>query len=332
MTDSTSNRNISIKKSAVGSAIISGDVNTIYVIHQSTQQRYEPQPTEGTSGVLHKNPYKGLAAFNESDADRYFGREAQVERLLRRFHDFYTQESLPRFLAILGPSGSGKSSLAQAGLIPELARRPLPGWNDSRFVLLVPGSRPLEALASVLARISTDDIMPVARTREFLVELKRRDNNGQYNGLLRIVDTLPEIATTPIIVLVDQFHELYTLCSDVDERMAFIENLLNACSYVGSRVSVVITLRTDFLAKTQAHSKLNLAISEYAFIVPEMNELELRAAISKPAKLAGYPLDEATIALLTSDVKGREGALPLLQFTLTRIWDALAEGCSPAET
>lgn len=104
-----SNRSIQIQESAVGSAIVSGDGNTIYVIHQTTQQRQEI--TTETTAQLGPNPYKGLAAFTEQDGDRYFGREAQVERLWERFQRLLEQSTVPRLLPILGPSGSGKSSL-----------------------------------------------------------------------------------------------------------------------------------------------------------------------------------------------------------------------------
>ncbi|TVQ08933.1 MAG: ATP-binding protein, partial [Leptolyngbya sp. DLM2.Bin27] len=141
-------RGIQIQESAVGSAIVSGDGNTIYVIHQTTQQRQEPATAE-IPVKLGPNPYKGLAAFTEQDGDRYFGRETQVKRLWERFQRLVEQSEVPRLLPILGPSGSGKSSLARAGLIPALAQRPLLGKAQLRVAVLVPGSHPLEALAGV---------------------------------------------------------------------------------------------------------------------------------------------------------------------------------------
>ncbi len=182
-----------------------------------------------------------------------------------------------RLLPILGPSGSGKSSLARAGLIPQLARTPLPGWKDSRVAVLTPGSHPVEALAGVLARIVTNDPAPVERTQEFERVLKRQSD-------------------------------------------------------AGGRASVVITLRTDFLGETHTHELLNDVICNQQVMVPAMKEAELRAAIAKPAELAGHPLDDATVTLLTGDAKDREGALPLLQFALTRIWEGITRGVAPADT
>jgi tetratricopeptide (TPR) repeat protein len=283
------------------------------------------------------NPYKGLTAFNENDADRYFGREGQVKRLWQRFHDLAEQSgranAVPRFLPILGPSGCGKSSLARAGFIPELARRPLPGKDRMRVAVLVPGTHPVEALAGVLAKVATQDPMPVTKTREFTTELNLPTAAGLYDGMRRIADLMPQIKDSPLVVLVDQFEEIYSLCKDTNERKAFIENLLCAASDPTGNLSVIITLRSDFLGETQRHPGLNQVISsDQSVIVPAMTESELRRAIAEPAKQAGHPLDEATVDLLVEDTEGREGALPLLQFALTRIWEGLGEGTPPVET
>ena len=328
--------NIRIEESAVGSAIVSGDGNTIYVIHQTTEQRCESSLTD-TAVSIGPNPYKGLTAFNENDADRYFGREGQVKRLWQRFQDLAEQSgranAVPRFLPILGPSGCGKSSLARAGFIPELARRPLPGKDRMRVAVLVPGTHPVEALAGVLAKVATQDPMPVTKTREFTTELNLPTAAGLYDGMRRIADLMPQIKDSPLVVLVDQFEEVYSLCKDTNERQAFIENLLCAASDPTGNLSVIITLRSDFLGETQRHPVLNQVIgSDQSVIVPAMTEDELRRAIAEPAKQAGHPLDEATVDLLVKDTEGREGALPLLQFALTRIWEGLGEGTPPAET
>ncbi|MDJ0705872.1 MAG: WD40 repeat domain-containing protein [Leptolyngbyaceae cyanobacterium MO_188.B28] len=333
MTEPSSNRSIRIEDRAVGSAIVSGDGNTIYVIQQATEQRRE-EATSDTATNIGPNPYKGLAAFKESDADCYFGREAQIERLWQRFHDLVEQSgrnnAAPRILLILGPSGCGKSSLARAGFIPELARRPLPGKDHMRVAVMMPGSRPLEALAGVLAKVATDDPLPVEKAGEFEEALKKTSDAGECEGLRRIANLIPGIRDTSLVILVDQFEEVYSLCKDTQQRNLFINNLLHAASDSTGDVSMVITLRSDFWGETQQHEQLNQVIgSDQSVNVPAMTVAELRRAIAEPAKQAGYSLDEATIDLLVKDTEGREGALPLLQFALTRIWDGLSEGKTP---
>ncbi|OKH57177.1 NACHT and WD repeat domain-containing protein, partial [Scytonema sp. HK-05] len=334
MSDSTfggENRSIAIERDALSSAIISGDGNrvVIYQYHTAQQIQSELLPVETNIGP---NPYKGLLAFDEEDAERYFGREAQISRLWNVFRTLHEDVSQIRLLPILGPSGSGKSSLARAGLIPELARRPLPGKKQAQVTILVPGAHPLEALAGVLARVATQDLTPVAKTREFVDELQRINKTGAYDGLRRIADMLPQIAQSSLVVLVDQFEEVYSLCKNADERKAFIENLVDAAADHSARVSVIVTLRSDFLGETQRHPVLNQLVAQLGLIIPAMTADELQQAIAKPAELAGHPLDEATVNLLVQEAQGREGALPLLQFALTRIWEGLTQGIEPAVT
>ncbi|MGD1900270.1 MAG: hypothetical protein ACFB16_25430, partial [Phormidesmis sp.] len=332
MSESANNRSIQIKESAVGSAIVSGDGNIIYVIQQTKEQTQDETAAKKTA-AFGPNPYKGLAAFKESDAARYFGREVQIERLWQRFQSLYEQSEVPRLLPILGPSGCGKSSLARAGFIPELARTPLPGKERMRVAVMVPGARPLEALAGVLAKAVTDDPFPAEKTAEFERVLKKPNEVGGSEGLRRIANLIPDIRDTPLVSLVDQFEEVYSLCDDAEHRQTFINNLIHAASEPTGEVSVVITLRSDFLGETQRHKQLNQSIgSDQSVIVPAMTTAELRSAIAKPAKQAGHPLDEATIDLLVKDAEGREGALPLLQFSLSRIWQGLGEGQTPIIT
>ncbi|MFK8185283.1 MAG: NACHT and WD repeat domain-containing protein [Phormidesmis sp.] len=285
---------------------------------------------------LGSNPYKGLLAFQEMDGDRFFGRDVQIKQLWQNFCDLPAAESGVRLLPIYGPSGSGKSSLARAGLIPELARRPVPGKDKAKVAVLVPGIRPVAALATVLARIAMNDPSPTEKIEEFEKRLLRANENGQiedrYDGLRRIADALPGIENSPLIVLVDQLEEIYTLCKDAEKRTAFVQNLLCAASDRSNRVSVIVTMRSDFLGETQKYPALNRLFSTQGFLAPVMNTAELRKAINKPAELAGHSLDENTIDRLIHETKDREGALPLLQFALKQIWKGIEKGVPPAAT
>lgn len=199
-----------------------------------------------------------------------------------------------------------------------------------RVAVLVPGSYPLGALAGVLAKTATDDPLPVQKTKEFEQVLKETNDAGKYDGLQRIASLVPGIWDAPLVILIDQFEEVYSLCKEPAQRHAFIKTLLHAATDPTGDVSVVITLRSDFWGETQRHEQLNQIIgSDWSINVPAMTEAELREAISAPAKQAGHPLDEAVIELLIKDSEGREGALPLLQFVLTQIWEGLREGKKP---
>ena len=319
---------------------------TIYL--SSRPEEPEPKPISADIGP---NPYKGLSTFQETDADRFFGREQLTRLLYEKFcalHD--PTPALPkgegvspllrggvgggvlRLLAVLGPSGSGKSSVVRAGLLPELARHPLPGKQRARVAVFTPGVRPLEALANILARMAYHDSVPLEKSDEFMRVMHKPNDQGVWHGLRRIADAMPEIDAAPLILLIDQFEELYTQCAQAGERQQFIANLLCAAGDRSGHLSVILTLRSDFLGHTQSHPDLNHAIASQGVIIPVMNDQELRAAIAEPARQAGHPLDDATIDLLIEQTKAREGALPLLQFALEQIWNGLAAGVSPADT
>lgn len=298
------------------------------IINPGSAASTEPKPQK----TVGSNPYKGLLAFNEEDGDRYFGRSQEVQSLWNEFRNLHQSESTIRLLPVYGPSGSGKSSLVRAGLLPELGRRPLPGRDRARVAILVPGTQPLQALATVLARIADNDPTPVRKAREFAEELEIANKERKFDGLQRIASALPDITTFPLVVLVDQFEEVYSLCEDPAEQDKFIANLLCAAGDRSQYVSVVLTCRSDFLGETQQHPVLNKLFSTQGFLVPIMQPEELEIAIAEPAKRAGHQVDPATVRLLVEQTRGQQGALPLLQFALQRMWEGLEHGVEPLST
>src|SRR6266540_884539 len=308
----TAERNVTIGRDANDNVIITGDGNVVIVQTTSLLEVATAAPVAWRE--IGPNPYRGLEVFREEHADRFFGREALTDKLWMIFRDLHQAPAngpVPlRLLPIIGPSGSGKSSVARAGLIAELARRPLPGRSEARVGVITPGSHPIEALALVLARIATGDQTPVTKTAEFTQRLRCPAASGEFDGLRFIADLLPEVAAKPLILMVDQFEESYSLCDDAADRDAFIGNLLHAAGAAAARVSIIATLRSDFLGATNRHPKLSQALAQGGVLVPVMSEGEL----------------------LRADTAGREGALPLLQFALTCVWDGMANGIAPAQT
>jgi len=324
------NRSIRIEGSAHSSTIVSGDHNVIIqVFQQSVEQSVDALADRENIAAIGANPYMGLAAFKETDADRYFGREAQIKKLWERFRDLYEQSETPRVLPILGPSGCGKSSLVRAGLLPELVQRPLPVRSSMRVAAMTPGAYPLESLASVLAEVNPTDPL-LSGFEEELKQVSR--DSKEYEGLRRIANRIRDIRDTPLIILIDQFEEIYSLCKQPEQQTAFIQNLLHAASDPTGNVSVIFTLRTDFVGETQRYDQLNQIICAEGVLIPGMTKDELRHAIAEPARQAGHTFDDATVDLLVSDTEGREGALPLLQFALTQIWEGLRAGQAPIVT
>ncbi|MEL6399178.1 MAG: AAA family ATPase, partial [Cyanobacteria bacterium J06626_4] len=302
------------------------------IINQADGSVTAPAPQPQSARPLGANPYKGLLAFDETDGDRYFGRADEIQRLWDLFRNLHNDKNTTRLLPIYGPSGSGKSSLARAGFLYQLSQQSLPERDRARVAMLVPGTQPLSALATILARIAEDDQTPAQKTREFAEELSLANKDEAFDGLQRIASVLPDIQTCPLIVLVDQFEEVYSLCEDPEERRQFIANLLYAAQDRAQYVSVMITCRSDFIGATQEYPELNKLFSTQGFLVPIMQPEGLAAAIAEPATQAGYDFDPATVQLLIEQTRGQQGALPLLQFTLQRIWEGLKQGEPPSVT
>lgn len=259
--------------------------------------------------TLAENPYLGLSAFQVVDAQRFFGREQLTQYLYDKFQQITSASPpKPRLLAIIGPSGSGKSSVARAGLVPKLTQ------SNLAVEIITPTDSPLERLASLFNKDDTAALVNQLKTQPetFIQQLQNRE---------------------PLVLLIDQFEEVFTLCKDKpEESLTFIDCIMLAVQDLPARLTVILTLRSDFLGATQRHESFNQTITKQEVLVPMMSEAELRSAITQPAEQADYPLDTATVNLLIEQSKGRDGALPLLQFALKELWEGLKQGVAPAET
>ena len=237
-------------------------------------------------------PYAGLAAFQPADADRFFGRERLVEDLLARL------DRQP-FVAVLGASGSGKSSLLRAGLVAR--------WTAGPVVLLTPGAHPLEELAVHASRLGA--AMPGPIRAELLDDPR---------GLHRVVRQA--LATSPparLLLVVDQFEEVFTLCRDRAERARFVAALVT-CAGDGCRV--VLGIRADFYAHCMSHPDLLEAFRDAQVAVGPMTTGELRRAVTGPAAAAGYTVEHALLDTVLTEAYGEVAVLPLLSHALLETW------------
>jgi WD40 repeat protein/DNA-binding SARP family transcriptional activator len=263
------------------------------------------------AAVEARNPYKGLRPFVEADADDFYGREAFVERLLKRWRHSGPQG---RFLAVVGPSGSGKSSTVRAGLVPALRRGGIEGSAGWFITDLVPGRYPMEQVEAALLRVAAD---PPPGLLEILESGPR--------GLLQAVDrVVPKDAE--LVLVLDQFEEAFTLTEDEAERSLLLESLRVAAADPTSRVRIVLTLRADFYDRPLIYPRFGDLLGEGTEVVTPLAPDELERAIVRPASSVGMTVEPALVAQVASDVAEQPGALPLVQYALTELFDRRQEG------
>ncbi|QYX30373.1 nSTAND1 domain-containing NTPase [Sphaerospermopsis torques-reginae] len=272
-------------------------------------------PTWQSMGAVASCPYRGLAAFQEQDAAYFYGREMVTQQLL-------TAVKTKHFVAVVGASGSGKSSVVFAGLIPQLKRDKSQHWQ---FVSFRPGNNPLESLAIALYRElgTKKDIVPHSRLQELEIEVQLKQSNSTLSNFLEsLISISPK---SHIILIADQFEELYTLCQDTAERKIFLDNLLNAVSNVPG-FTLVLTLRADFFGEALSYRPLSNALQDAQVNLGPMNALELESAISQPALSLNVQLEPGLTQRLIDVVLNSPSHLPLLEFTLTQLWQRQQQG------
>ncbi|MGI9623962.1 MAG: BTAD domain-containing putative transcriptional regulator [Acidimicrobiales bacterium] len=252
-----------------------------------------------------RNPYKGLRAFQASDARDFFGRDHLLERLLSTLRS-------ERLIAVVGPSGSGKSSLVNAGLVPRLHEAGTPG--SLLVTTMFPGAFPFEELEAALLRVGVNPGGVIA------------DLVGDERGLVRV---LQRVLPAPVfreegpelILVIDQFEELFSVVSDEETRSLFIANLTNAVTDSRSRLRVVLTMRADFFDRPLQYPEFGALIEAGLVPVTLPDRDDLERAIAEPALSVGVELEPGLLPQILHDIAHQPGSLPLMQYVLTELFD-----------
>jgi WD40 repeat protein/DNA-binding SARP family transcriptional activator len=250
-----------------------------------------------------RNPYKGLRAFGEADAVDFFGRESMTRLLAERLEG-------ERFVAVVGPSGSGKSSLVLAGLVPALRQGALPGSETWSIVEMTPGEHPLEELEAALLRVAVNP--PVS-----LLEQLESDERGLCRAVKRVLPA----GDRELVLVVDQLEELFTLVADEDRRAHVLTLIERAVKDPRSRLRVIVTLRADFYDRPLRYRGFAELLGDRVVSLRPLAPDELERAIAAPAASVGAVLEQGLLAEIVADVLDEPGALPLLQYALTELFD-----------
>ncbi len=254
-----------------------------------------------------RTPYLGLTTFRESDVQFFFGREELVDDLLGQMQS-------DRFIVIAGPSGSGKSSVARAGLFPALGAGRLDKSETWPLATMQPEGNPIEQLAIAMERTTKSTQVGDAIREEGF------DNPAVLQRQMEMY--LSDDSRQCFVLFVDQFEETFAQTKDEEERDAFINLLTTAAQAETGRIIILISLRSDFFSQCARYPQLLTLMSRQCQLVGAMAPQDLAKAITLPALEAGVEIDPALVSRIIADMKGEPGALPLMSFALRDLFEA----------
>ncbi|MEM7272728.1 MAG: BTAD domain-containing putative transcriptional regulator [Actinomycetota bacterium] len=249
------------------------------------------------------NPYRGLRAFDEASAGLFHGRSKLVTELVERLDEAGT-------LAVVGPSGSGKSSAVRAGLLPALRRAAIDGSDRWFPVTMTPGAHPYEALETALLRVAVNP-------PDSLLDQLRDGDRGVLRAIQRV---LPDDDAV-LLLVIDQFEELYTNVDDPARADGFQRALATAVTEPGSPLRLVLTLRADFHDRPLRHATFAPVLTGGTVAVTPLAPDEMEEVIVEPARAVGVAFGPGVVAEIVADANDRPGTLPLLQYGLTCAFD-----------
>lgn len=279
-------------------------------------------------------PYRGLEFFDEAHAEYFFGREDLTDQLIEKLRS-------DKFVAVVGASGSGKSSLVRAGLIRELRKgQKFSGSDRWRIKLITPTEHPLKSLAAAFIDSEASDLERAEQLRraetflqnggEGLAQLAqattKRDIGGE-STLIQLPGVEPR-SPARLLLVIDQFEEVFTLCRGPQSEQArrrFFNCLIGALQEAGDCLSIVIVLRADFFSKCSLYSDLAQQIEQHLVITTPLTYEQIKATIVRPAQKVGLVCNPNLVYTMLLDVVGAPGELPLLQYTLRELWERREE-------
>ena len=265
--------------------------------------------------IIKPNPFPGLRAFRPDEGHLFFGRIESTLKVVSKLKD-------NRFVAVLGASGSGKSSLVLSGVIPALLRENTEGKKSWSYLVFRPALNPVDHLAAELSALSAGAGFTQLTEQNVAASLHNRTE-----GLTDVVGRIRKNLRQQIVIVIDQFEELFRFspaatdavpCDDVSD---FIDLIVNAVQKPDQGLYIILTVRSEYVSECARFNSLTNLMNGSSYLLPQIPTDLMGAVIEEPVKLSGASIDRALVKVILGDVEERPGQLPVLQHLMMRLWD-----------
>ncbi len=265
--------------------------------------------------IIKPNPFPGLRAFRPDEGHLFFGRIESTLKVVSKLKD-------NRFVAVLGASGSGKSSLVMSGVIPALLRENTEGKKLWSYLVFRPALNPVDHLAAELAALSAGAGFTQLTEQNVAASLHNR-----AEGLTDAVGRIRKNLRQQIVIVIDQFEELFRFshaasagvpCEDTSD---FIDLIVNAVQKPDQGLYIILTIRSEYVSECARFNALTNLMNGSSYLLPQIPTDLMGAVIEEPVKLSGAAIDRVLVKLILGDIEERPGQLPVLQHLMMRLWD-----------
>jgi WD40 repeat protein len=264
---------------------------------------------------IRPNPFPGLRAYRPDEGHLFFGRLESTVKVVNRLKE-------NRFVAIIGASGSGKSSLAMSGVIPALLRENTEGKKSWSYLVFRPELNPVDNLAAEIAALSAS-----AGFSQVPVSTVAASLHNRSEGIIDIINKIRKNLRQQILIVIDQFEEIFryspasTRGSLGDDATDFIDLLVNAVQQPEQGLYLIITLRSEYLSECSRFHSLTNLMNSSSFLLPQMGHDMLGMVIEEPVKASGAAIDRSLVRIILGDLSDKPGQLPVLQHLMMRLWN-----------
>ncbi|MFN2313383.1 MAG: hypothetical protein ABR531_02930, partial [Bacteroidales bacterium] len=265
--------------------------------------------------IIRPNPFPGLRAFRPDEAHLFFGRTESTIKVVNRLKD-------NRFVAVLGASGSGKSSLVLSGVIPALLKENAEGRKSWSYLVFRPDRNPVDHLARELSALSAGAGFTQLTEPSVAASLHNRTE-----GLTDVVNRMRKNLRQQIVIVIDQFEEIFRFSSQTtrgtlgDDATDFIDLIVNAVQSPDQGLHIILTLRSEYVSECARFHSLTNLMNNGSYLLPQIPNDLLTAVIEDPVKRAGASIDRSLVKQILADMEDKPGQLPVLQHLMMRLWN-----------